>query len=508
MLSSRGLYSRPRSDRRVLRSLALAGLVFLAAGTAACTPPTGSMPLDRLTRCSAAEGPTDALCGHLAVYENRASRAGRQINLNLVVIPAVGRGRPDPLFFLAGGPGQAAAQMATVVRGLFRDVLREHDLVLVDQRGTGQSNPLDCDAKPRTLAELMETTESAVRRLRTCLAHYDADVRLYTTDVAMDDLDDVRAYLGYDTINLYGGSYGTRAALVYLRQHGDRARSVVLDGVAPPDMRLPLYFARDAQRSLDRLVADCQREPGCGATHPMLGERTRALLKRLDATPARVRLVHPRTGLSEEVAVTGRVVATVIVGALYSPVTSALLPELLTRAENNDFQGLFALALAAESDGSISLGMQLSVLCSEDVSRVTQADVDRETAGTPFGLHLAEGPLEACAFWPATSMPDSYYAPVTSDVPTLVLSGEVDPVTPPAWGERVTKHLTRARHVTMASTGHGVIATTCGARLVRDFIDRGSAKDLDVSCAGTQRRPPFFLTPAGPDPAPAHRAAR
>jgi pimeloyl-ACP methyl ester carboxylesterase len=461
------------------------------------------MPLDRLARCSSAQGPTDALCGRLAVYEDRASGAGRQINLNIVVIPAVGRARLDPVFFLAGGPGQAAAQMVTVVRTLFRDVMREHDLVLVDQRGTGKSNPLDCDAKARTLAELMETSESTLRRLRVCLAQYDADVRRYTTDLAMDDLDDVRAYLGYDTINLYGGSYGTRAALVYLRQHGDRTRSVVLDGVAPPDMRLPLYFARDAQRALDRMVQDCEQEPGCAEAHPMLGERTRALLQRLDANPAKVRLVHPRTGVSEEVAVTGRVVATVIVGALYSPVTSALLPELITRADHDDFQGLFALALAAETDDSISLGMQLSVLCSEDVSRVTRADVHRETAGTPFGLHLAEGPLEACAFWPTVTMPESYYAPVRSDVPTLVLSGEVDPVTPPGWGESITKHLTRARHVTMASTGHGVIGTSCGARLVRNFIEQGSVEDLDVSCAGTQRRPPFFLTPAGPDPAPA-----
>jgi pimeloyl-ACP methyl ester carboxylesterase len=376
---------------------------------------------------------------------------------------------------------------------------------MIDQRGTGDSNELDCSftgARERATLLLGGVfPEDQLRRCRDELSHR-ADLRFYHTDVAADDAEEIRRWLGFGWINLYGGSYGTRAALVYLRQHGDHARSVVLDGVAPTDMRLPLYFARDAQRSLDQLVEACELEPGCGATHPMLGERTRALLKRLDATPARVRLVHPRTGLSEDVAVTGRVVATVIVGALYSPVTSALLPELLMRAENNDFQGLFALALASETDQTISLGMQLSVLCSEDVARVTEAEVHRETAGTPFGLHLAEGPLEACAFWPVAKMPDDYYAPVTSNVPTLVLSGDVDPVTPPGWGESVTKHLTRALHVTMASTGHGVIGTTCGARLVRDFIDRGSTDGLDVSCAGTQRRPPFFLSPAGPDPAP------
>src|ERR1043166_848090 len=199
----------------------------------------------------------DAHCGTLSVYENRQARSGRRINLTVVLLPALSAdSRPDPLFFLAGGPGQGAAKMAPLVRQALRSVQRERDLVLVDQRGTGTSNPLDCRNDNDSLRAINESDEVALDRLRRCLAGYDADVRLYTTPIAMDDLDDVRAYLGYERINLYGGSYGTRAALVYLRQHADRVRSVVLDRVAPTARALPLFTARDAQHALDKALAD------------------------------------------------------------------------------------------------------------------------------------------------------------------------------------------------------------------------------------------------------------
>ena len=188
----------------------------------------------------------------------------------------------------------------------------------------------------------------------------------------MDDLDDVRAFLGYDRINLYGGSYGTRAALVYLRQHGEHVRSIVLDGVAPTDMRLPLFTARDAQHALDNALVDCDAEPACRRAFPEMATRIRRLIASLEQHPRRVRIVHPRTGIGEEVTVDARLVASVIFSALYSPLTASIVPALVDRAEQNDFQGLFALALASEDAGeNMSIGMQLSVLCSEDASQVS-----------------------------------------------------------------------------------------------------------------------------------------
>ena len=387
--------------------------------------------------------------------------------------------------------------MAAEVREIFRPILRHRDIILVDQRGTGKSHPLNCRNESNSLQELTESDDTSVTRLRTCLAGYDADVRFYTTTIAMDDLDDVRRYLGYDRINLYGGSYGTRAALVYVRQHGEHVRSMVLDGVAPTDMRIPLFAARDAQRALDKLLRDCDADEACRKMHPGLAMRVRALLQRLDAEPARVDVMHPRTGLRESVTIEARVVASVLFAALYSPLTASLVPTLIARAEQNDFQNLLALAYAGESDNNMSVGMQLSVLCSEDATRVTAEDVGRESAATVFGLHLLRGQLKACDMWPRGDVDAAYFEPVTSTVPALVLSGDVDPVTPPGWGDSVAKHLKNSRHITVPATGHGVIGTPCGQDVIAEFIDKANAAGLDASCVNRIRRPPFFLTPSG-----------
>lgn len=478
----------------------IAGLaVVLLAG--ACAPAPRPTAIDRLHPCVLDEGPTDAYCGTLRVFENRETRTGRTIDLRIIVLPSLSsEARPDPLFFLAGGPGQGAAEMAPQIRDVFRRIQEDRDIVLVDQRGTGKSNPLDCRSDMNSLTVLNESDEAGLGRLRTCLEGYDADTRLYTTTIAMDDLDDVRTYLGYDRINVYGGSYGTRAALVYLRQHGDAVRTMVLDGVAPVSMQLPLFAARDAQRALDTLLADCDADTQCRMLYPDLGTRLRALFARLERQPARVSLTHPRTGVTEDVQIDARFVASALFGSLYSPLAASLVPELIARGERNDFQGLVALALINEAAGdNMSIGMQLSVLCAEDAPRVTPEAVARESAGTVFGTHLM-AMIRACEFWPAGQISEAYYAPVTSAVPTLVLSGALDPVTPPTWGESVTTTLSNARHVVVPGTGHGALGAGCALRLFKDFLDSADARALDVTCLSGIRRPPFFTTPAGPDP--------
>jgi len=465
-----------------------------------CTGTGHATITDRLHPCVTDEGPNDALCGTLRVFEDRQTRTGRQISLNIVVLPAVGSGPTDPLFFLAGGPGQGAAQLAPQLRQVFRPIQKSRDIVLVDQRGTGKSHPLECSSNEDSLRGLMETGDDAAARLRRCLDGYDADVRLYTTPIAMDDLDQVRDWLGYDRINLYGGSYGTRAALVYLRQHGERVRSMVLDGVAPTDMRLPLFVARDAQRSLDSWLAQCDANARCRASFPNMRERVRALLQRLDASPVRLRMVHPRTGVSEDTQIGVRVVASLLFGALYSPITASLLPKLIDAAEHDDFEALLALGMADDPSSSVSVGMQLSVLCSEDAPLVTRTDLARETAGNMFGGRLFADQITACEFWPRGTIDPSYYKPVQSDVPTLILSGERDPITPPVWGNEVGSQLRHARHFTAAASGHGVIGTPCGVRLIAEFLDQGNADSIDATCLETIKPPPFFVTPAGPDP--------
>jgi pimeloyl-ACP methyl ester carboxylesterase len=501
MLSSPHVDCRWRIPPRLPRLLPGLLTLLTLAGAAACSDGRGTGALDRLHPCASAEGPTDAYCGTLTVFEDRARKSGRQIRLWIVVLPAVRPVARDPLVFLAGGPGQGAAQLARQIRAAFRTVQRTRDIVLVDQRGTGKSNPLNCRSDANSLREMTESTDAGLDRLKRCLAGYDADVRLYTTNIAMDDLDEVRAYLGYDRVNLYGGSYGTRAALVYLRRHGEHVRTMILDGVAPMDMRLPMFTARDAQRALDKLLTDCDADTACKQAFPELPARIRNLLRRLEDAPPTVRIVHPRTGIAEDVRVEARVVASILFSALYSPLTASIVPALVDHAERNEFQSVFALGLAGEgTDENMSVGMQLSVLCSEDAARVTQTDVDQATAGTLFGTHLLGNQLKACGIWPRGVVDASYYEPVVSDVPALVLSGDLDPVTPPTWGEAVVKSLSHGRHVTVPATGHGVISTACGLRLIQDFIDSASSDSLDVSCVRSVKRPPFFVTPAGPDP--------
>jgi pimeloyl-ACP methyl ester carboxylesterase len=491
----------PRSLSRVL----VAGIAtFVLPG---CHQTQTTQGIDRLAPCTADDAPADAYCGTLKVFENRATKQGRQIDLNIVVLPAVrADAQPDPLFFLAGGPGQGAAKLARVVREMFRRVQNDRDIVLVDQRGTGKSNPLDCDQEDNgddSLESAMETPEDMLARLKTCLAKYDADLTQYTTTIAMDDLDDVRAFLGYDTINIYGGSYGTRAGLVYMRQHGDHVRTAILDGVAPPDMRLPLYFPRDSQRAFDLLVKDCAADAGCNKAYPNLGARMKALMERLEKNPPTVRITHPRTGRQAEITVDARMLANVVVFALYVPTASTLVPAIIAAAERNDFQSMFALGSIGDSpdgEANMSIGMQLSVICAEDAPRNTPDDLAREAESTLFGKYVMSVQSAACTFWPRGTVDPSFYEPITSNIPTLVLSGEIDPITPPSWGDQVAKTLPNSKHVIIPGSGHTAGSTGCGQRIMKDFIEKGTADGLDTSCAARVLRPPFFISPAGPDP--------
>ncbi|MEZ5421278.1 MAG: alpha/beta fold hydrolase, partial [Vicinamibacterales bacterium] len=397
---------------------------LLALLLVSCAPQPPSSAIDRLHECRIDEGPAGTYCGVLEVFENRASGAGRRIALKIVVAPALRRdAAPDPLFILEGGPGAGAATLAGSRLGMFRRFRVDRDLVFVDQRGTGDSNRLGCDPTGDELDEVTTDDERSLARIRACLATLDADPRLYTTPIAMDDLDDVRRFLGYQRINLWGGSYGTRAALVYLRQHEAEVRSVVLDGVAPQDMRLPLHTARDAQRALDRLFADCAADAACAAAFPTLAADARAVFARLEADRPIVHGVHPRTGQPLAVPLTRRDAALVVFRALYVPEVASLLPRVFTEAAAGDYQGLLALAFMSAPEGDkrdLAIGMHLSVVCAEDLPRITAADrVDADARGF-LGAAMFEAQYAACAFWPTGTVPDDYYAPVTSDRPVLI----------------------------------------------------------------------------------------
>ncbi len=239
------------------------------------------------------------------MWEDRAAKQGRKVPLKVVVVPALASSpEPDPVVMLAGGPGQGAAKLAGYMVPVLERLHRNRDLVFVDQRGTGDSRPLECEPVPHD-APLAQQFDDTYREeeFRKCLAGYDADVRLYTTPIAMDDLDEVREALGYEKLNLYGVSYGTRAALVYLRQHPEHVRTVMLEGVAPMSLLLPLNVARDSQRALDLLFTHCEQDAACAKRYPELRGRFESLLAQLQKEPVRTRVEHPLTGVPEDLTI-------------------------------------------------------------------------------------------------------------------------------------------------------------------------------------------------------------
>lgn len=486
-------------------------LLLLVAG---CRPtgPTGPVRSATLTPCHVTGLDEESLCGTIEVWEDRAARAGRRIPLRVLVVPSVRPvPEPDPLFFLAGGPGQGATGVAAQVIGAFDGLHERRDLVFVDQRGTGASNRLDCeDDEDATLDEVLGH-DLPTGRLAACRDGLDADLSQYTTPVAMDDLDEVRAALGYERINLYGASYGTRAALVYLRRHPDRVRTLVLDGAAPPSMRLFLEFASDAEAAFEAAVRDCAAEPACRAAFP---DPAGDLATLLAQPPGRVEVTHPRSGERSEVTVDRDMLASSVRALLYAPELTALLPLDLAAARGGDVGPLLAQVLAVNGasvggalvdgpgslrpDGGLALGMMLSVVCTEDVDRYTREEAVEAARGTFLGPSLATHMIEACADWPRGTLPAGYHDVVRGDAPTLVLSGALDPVTPPRVGAEAAAGLTHVVHGVAPGAAHNVVFRGCADDLVEQLVESGSVEGLDTSCLDRVNRSAFFVDAAGP----------
>src|SRR5689334_13249210 len=381
-----------------LRFFALAAALVLAACTSGSDSPRSAIAL---ADCRLPGVETAARCGTHEVWEDRAAKAGRRLTLKVAVVPAKARARePDPIFVIAGGPGQGAISLAAQVMPLFARLNDSRDVVFLDQRGTGESAPLDCDDDTQPLQMLFE--DALPERLVTkCLAALDADPRQYVTPVAMEDLDEVRAALGYDRINLWGGSYGTRAAQEYLRRYPQQVRSVVLDGVATPAMRSTLDVWPSREVALAAILDACAQAPACAAAHPNLQTTLDGIRDRLGPEGQDVTLVDPRTGDSQSMRLTFEHVIGALQPFTYAPELAALLPEVIARAAAGDFGPLYsgAMLVTGDLDEQSNTALHYSVTCAEDVSRVTPADA-ASTLGSLRTKTLAERALSVCTAWP------------------------------------------------------------------------------------------------------------
>src|SRR5882757_8852708 len=467
--------------------------------------PTGGSEL-ALTACKLEDPSKVAIvlaeCGDLSVPENPAEPGGRSILVRVARVPAINRHKqPDPLFVLAGGPGMAATTFYASAAFSFERIHRDRDIVLVDQRGTGKSNPLNCALDDDDLYRASDAEVAA--NAHRCLATLEktANVAFYTTSIAVQDLDSVRAALGYQRINLYGVSYGTRVAQHYVRRFPDRTRAVILDGVVPPQLALGPATALNAEQALMRILARCANDSECKKRFGDPAASYHSLRSSLQAHPVPVSLADPTSGKPSKLDFTEYHLATVLRLGSYTAEQAALLPLMLHSATASvNFTPLasqFLLVNRSYGD-ALAYGMHNSVVCSEDVPYWDLQKVNRaELEKTYLGTAQLDGLKSMCSVWPRGPIDADFHAQLHSEVPALLLSGGDDPVTPPADAEQARRGFAHGIHIVMKGFGHGQLTAPCVDRVMAKFIALGGIEGLDVSCTRNDTPMPFFITVGG-----------
>jgi pimeloyl-ACP methyl ester carboxylesterase len=433
--------------------------------------------------------------GTFAVFEDRDAQKGRMIHLEVVILHATGpHPKPDPIVPFAGGPGQNATDYERTYGTSW--IREERDIVIVSQRGTGGDNNLSCklgegDDNLQFYLDPLFTADN----FRPCLEELKDkfDLTKYSTCNAADDLNELRLALGYDKINLTGGSYGTRAALVYMRRHPETVRTAILNGVAPTTWENPLHHAPSAQEAIELLFAECANDPDCQAAFPNLEEEFWAVIDRLQHEPADVTVTHPVTEEHVTVKLHREAFAESIRMMMYGQDTNRILPYLIHQAFEEDYEQFTQYGIEANRAvlKTLSLGMLLCVTCAEDLERITEEEIVEFTSRTYMGDGRVRRQKAVCDFWPKSDLPPNYGDPVSVDVPVLLLSGTLDPVTRPKFAEEAAGHLPNSLHV-IAPGAHGV-GGECIQRIQQQFLQAGSIDDLDVSCIDSLKLPGFRI---------------
>ena len=484
----------------------LYGLAAFTIGVQAASTAKPAVPRPEFHECQiGAEGGSQhqqALCTTFMVPEDRAHPEGRKIGLHVAWLKArASEPKPDALFFIAGGPGQASTEAFLEESAAFDRIRSERDIILVDQRGTGGSNRLDCPELPDGAKPDDAVLAAAVQ---TCLKQLPGDPRFYTTTAAVQDLDAVRAALGYAQVDLYGISYGTRVALQYLRAYPDSIRSVILDGVVPADLALGPDVSLDAQHALGLIFSRCDKDAACRRSFPDLAGSFASLQKDLGKHAVSVALRDPLTGAPRTEDLDWDKVAGTIRLMSYQSETVALLPLLIHQAAvQHDYLPLMSDALLFKDEVSegFAQGMGASVVCTEDAPFTTDdPEHMRLEQDTYLGASSMDTMLLACRLWPRGVMDPDFKKPVVSDKPVLLLSGEDDPVTPPANAARAARTLGNSLSLVTPGQGHGNLFRGCIPRIATDFIEAGSVKGLDTACIKNMKPLPFFISFSGPQP--------
>lgn len=418
------------------------------------------------------------------------------LNLHVTIAPALRQGaRPDPLFVLAGGPGEAGSDVLPLLSTAFKRVRATRDIVFIDQRGTGLSGKLECPSDLDEDAQLSDLEADAA--LRRCIAASKAPFAAYTTAAAARDIDAVRRALGFERINLWGGSYGTRLAQAYARAYPAGVRTLTLDAVAAPDQVIPAG-GRDAQAALDQLFAQCAKDAACARAYPNLRGEFDALVAKLDAGPLTLNLPDPRTARQVDVTMTSARLLDTVRNMLYSPADARRLPFLVHSASEGRWQPFIArrnLAADFAAEGSPATLLHLAVVCAEDMPRFTPALAASDAS--PLTRTLGDRLRGLCRAMNVPAVPA--VPPTRIAAPALLLSGALDPVTPPRRAQDAARFMAKAQLLTAPNVGHGVSQLGCAPRLLRAFLDRPETKN-DGACLNEIPAPTFQLGSAGPQP--------
>jgi pimeloyl-ACP methyl ester carboxylesterase len=442
-----------------------------------------------------------ARCGTYDVWENRETKTGRRLPINVIVLPAESQpAKPDPLVFLQGGPGDAPSFNARFASSVFATIRKTRDLVLIDLRGTGKSAALTCpELGQRDSTGAFDENMLSPGAVRACRARLEqrADLRLYTTAIAVDDLDEVVAALGYAQVNLYGTSYGTRVAQSFMVRHPSRIRTVALKGVVPQAMASPGSHARTGEDAWQALVARCGKDATCATAFPTMAADLQSVLATLDRKPAVLTLPETKARPITHLTVTRGLFAEAFRNVLYSPEAAAGAPKLIHRlAAGQDEAGMAETALAGRTilgGDRLAAGFFLSVSCTEDVPFLPK-DWDPLTSGTFGGDYRLRQQSDACKEWPRGNLPPEHRQSMRSNIPTLLISGEFDPVTPPKGGDEVLRTLSQGRHVIVRNNGHPIgIAAVCISGMIAQLIDTRTVTAIQTGCAEAVPPVPFAL---------------
>ena len=482
-----------------------AALVLVCLGTwSTLSQPTWAI---EFTPChlsgSGGSGNLAALCGEWVQPLDPEKPNGETITLSVTKLPSTAlEPAADAFTLINGGPGGSSIDMLVDMAGIASSFTRERDVIVIDQRGTGRSAPMRCDALTDTTNEV--DFEDIVPLTEMCLQNLPWQPEFFSTTVAVQDLENLRQALGYQQWSIYGVSYGTRVAMQYLRQFPDSVRSIVIDGVVPPDEVLGANIAMHSETALQQVFERCAQDASCNTAFPNLPADFAKLKADLKRAPVSTLINHPITGEPTDVELTYDHLAVWLRLALYGPETSSLIPLIIHEAAAGKNYGSIAanaLRLIDNLTNALNYGMHNAVMCTEDAPFYNDQQIDMEALEATYIGSAMYKTLDAmCSVWPQGPIHPQMKEPVTSDLPVLVLSGEFDPITPPAWGEAVMPGLSNAVHLVAPGQGHGTIARGCMPKLILEFVEDPKPQDIDASCLTHLAPSPFFINSLGPAP--------